>query len=320
MTSEMAASDADIMIVPSNDLDRDIERLAESGFRLDMITPADSPRVAELSGHGLRLRLDTTQTVTTHAVAEAVFADDFVLIRSQQTEGDEGRAGMHYRDLLPKRHGGHVIASHITIPGAGPVPDYVHHHDIGFQLIFVRRGRVRVVYEDQGEPFWMEPGDCVLQPPHIRHRVLESEGDCEVIEVASPAEHPTFVEHVLALPNGRGDVGRLFGGQRFHFQRGVDALWESVDGWSISTTGIDEASRGAGSVRVLRSNGGGTLRGQHDGSLFLFVVLDGECVLDSGELGVHKLHAGDSAAVPEGTPWSLTDGSADCAVLHVTMP
>ena len=41
-------------------------------------------------------------------------------------------------------------------------------------MIYCMKGWVRLVYEDQGEPFLLEPGDCVLQPPEIRHRVLES--------------------------------------------------------------------------------------------------------------------------------------------------
>ena len=86
----------------------------------------------------------------------------------------EGRAGMLYRDLIPSRLGGRYIASHITIPDGGPVADWVHFHRIALQMIFVRRGWVRVVYEDQGEPFVMNAGDMVLQPPEIRHRVLES--------------------------------------------------------------------------------------------------------------------------------------------------
>ena len=60
---------------------------------------------------------------------------------------------MTYRDLLPERLGGRFIASHITIADGGPVPDYVHHHDIRFQVIHCVRGWVRVVYEDQGPPF-----------------------------------------------------------------------------------------------------------------------------------------------------------------------
>ena len=75
------------------------------------------------------------------------------------------RAGMRYRDLLPGRQGGRVIASHIQIPDGGPVRDDVHFHRIHFQMIYCCRGWVRVVYEDQGAPFVLEPGDCVLQPP-----------------------------------------------------------------------------------------------------------------------------------------------------------
>ena len=108
---------------------------------------------------------------------------------------------VRYRDLIPGRLGGRVIASHIHIPSGGPVPDYVHFHRIEFQMIYCRSGWVRVVYEDQGESFVMHAGDCVLQPPEIRHRVLASSDDLEVIEVSVPAEHETFAEHEITLPN-----------------------------------------------------------------------------------------------------------------------
>ena len=98
----------------------------------------------------------------------------------------QGRAGMLYRDLIPGRLGGRYIASHITIPEGGPVADWVHFHRIALQMIFVRRGWVRVVYEDQGEPFVMNAGDLVLQPPEIRHRVLESSPGLEVVEISAP--------------------------------------------------------------------------------------------------------------------------------------
>ena len=72
---------------------------------------------------------------------------------------------MLYRDLIPGRLGGRYIASHITIPKGGPVSDWVHYHRIALQLIYVRRGWVRVVYQDGGEPFVMREGDLVIQPP-----------------------------------------------------------------------------------------------------------------------------------------------------------
>ncbi|MEZ5823758.1 MAG: cupin domain-containing protein [Geminicoccaceae bacterium] len=106
-----------------------------------------------------------------------------------------GRAGMQYRDLIPGRLGGTIIASHIRIPDGGPVPDMVHYHTVGFQLIFCYRGWVRLVYEDQGPPFILEAGDCVIQPPEIRHRVLEASDNLQVIEVGVPAEHITTIDH-----------------------------------------------------------------------------------------------------------------------------
>src|SRR5215468_913916 len=117
-----------------------------------------------------------------------------------------GRAGMQYRDLIPGRLGGRFIASHIRIPGGGPVPDYVHFHKIRFQMIYCRKGWTRLVYEDQGEPFLLSAGDCVLQPPEIRHRVLEASPGLEVIEIGTPALHDTIADWALPLPNGRGDA------------------------------------------------------------------------------------------------------------------
>ena len=127
---------------------------------------------------------------------------------------------MMYRDLVPGRQGGAMIASHIRIPRGGPVPDYVHYHGgIHFQLIYCYKGWVRLVYEDQGPPFVMHVGDCVLQPPGIRHRVLECSDNFEVVEVGSPAEHETRVDHDLELPTSSVDRQRLFSGQQFHFHQ-----------------------------------------------------------------------------------------------------
>lgn len=126
-----------------------------------------------------------------------------------------GRVGMLYRDLTPDGFKDQVIASHIRLPFDGEVPDHVHYHKVEFQLIYCLKGRIKVVYEDQGEPFWLEPGDLVLQPPEIRHRVLECEANSEVIEVTMPAEHETWVDHEMRLPTSDYRPDRDFSGQRF---------------------------------------------------------------------------------------------------------
>ena len=112
---------------------------------------------------------------------------------------NEGRAGMLYRDLIPSRLGGRFIASHISIPTGGEVPDYVHFHKVRFQMIYCIFGWAKLVYECQGEPFVMNAGDCVLQPPEIRHRVLETSDKFEVLEIGCPAIHETFADHELPL-------------------------------------------------------------------------------------------------------------------------
>ncbi len=288
---------------PQKPLQDEIDALIEVGYRLRMITPADAPRRAELERDGTVISIGEDEVES-----EVAFDDDWVFVPGATDGGawGDGRAGMQYRDLIPERHGGHVIASHIRIPTPGPVPDYVHHHDIDFQVIHVRRGSVQVVYEDQGDPFWMHEGDTVLQPPHIRHRVLASDGGCEVIEVVSPAEHPTFVDHDLALPNGVGDPSRSFGGQRYAFADGMKAEWVAVgDGWECQPTGFAEATSGVGDVRQLRSGERrSTITEAHDGTVCLFVCLVGTADLTAGDDRV-LLEPDDSIAVPSGSTWTL---------------
>ncbi len=330
------------VLVPSLDLTADIALLEAHGFQLDVIFPADEPRVARMSGNGLKLRLDTASaqsspTIMLRAVEnefvtsggtrlvaaespseDSAFADELVITRGGQF--GQGRAGMHYRDLIPNRHGGRVIASHIRIAEPGPVPDSVHHHDIRFQMIYCRRGRVEVVYEDQGESFWMEEGDCVLQPPHIRHRVLASADGLEVIEIASPAEHPTFIEHDIELPTQTVDPHRDFDGQRFSFDRAVDTPWaEHAPGWEQRTTGIAAATNGLAAVQVLRpTTSDAVLTETHDGDLHLLYVLSGVAVLDTDDAD-HDLSVDDSVAIPRNQPWTMRSPSSDFSFLTVNL-
>ena len=161
---------------------------------------------------------------------------------------------MQYRDLIPSRLGGRFVASHIRIPEGGPVPDYVHFHKIRFQMIYCRKGWTRLVYEDQGEPFLLRAGDCVLQPPEIRHRVLEASPGLEMIEVGCPAVHETIADHVLQLPTPHLLPERRFAGQRFVRHVAASARWEPwrLPGFEARDTGIGAATEGLAGVRVVR--------------------------------------------------------------------
>lgn len=291
------------------------------GFRLDMIVPADDPVVAILTGQGLRLRLESPGGAALGIDRQSAATPELIVTRFDPADGwHAGRAGMLYRDLIPDRLGGKLIASHIRIPDGGPVPDYVHYHKVRFQMIFCRKGWVRVVYEDQGPPFVLEAGDCVLQPPGIRHRVLESSSGLEVIEIGSPAVHETWSDHDLQLPTPDACPGRIFEGQRFVHHRSRDAIWSPWrhPGFEARDTGISEATGGLADVRIVRGEKGAdapVLR--FAGRLLFLFVLKGEMNLNAREL--HRLQAGDICVVPPNSDYALQAGP-DLELLEVILP
>ena len=234
-----------------------------------------------------------------------------------------GRAGMHYRDLVPDRQGGYVIASHIRIAEGGPVPDYVHFHQVQFQMIYCTKGWVRLVYEDQGPPFVLAAGDCVLQPPEIRHRVLEASAGLEVIEVGCPAEHLTSVDHALELPTPALRPDREFGSQHFVRHVAAAAQWQPwrLAGFEARDTGIGAATGGLAGARVIRPSGPADApASRHDASLLFMFVLAGGLTLDAAGQSSQTLAAGDACVVPAGLAHAMTACSADLELLEVAMP
>lgn len=253
----------------------------------------------------------------------------FCLARKTAAGWGSGRAGMLYRDLVPDRQGGRFIASHICIPSGGPVPDYVHFHKVRFQMIYVVRGWVKVVYEDQGEPFVMEAGDGVLQPPEIRHRVLESSDNLEVVEVGCPAEHATMADAELELPTDTLRPERVWSGQRFvRHQRALAgrAPWR-LPGFEALDTGIGAATGGLAGARVVRPRAGaasaapGEAAWAHEAEFMLWFILQGKAAISHGdESTTEELEAGDSVALPMGLKHGLGGCSEDLELLEVTLP
>ena len=233
-----------------------------------------------------------------------------------------GRAGMQYRDLIPGQLGGRFIASHIRILEGGETQDYVHYHKALFQMIYCKTGWARLVYEDQGPPFALEAGDCVLQPPEIRHRVLESSAGLEVIEVACPAEYETLADNEMRLPTREVLPDRLFGGQRFALHRAVEASWAPwrLDGFEARDTGITAATNGLAAARVVKSKSATTATaGGHAGELLFLFILQGEIMIDGCVHGNHQLRAGDSCVIPAGVNYTLNAG-AGLEMLEVSLP
>jgi quercetin dioxygenase-like cupin family protein len=292
-----------------------IDRL---GFRLESISPADNPRAAVISGQGLRIRL--VRTADPPLVVPPERSGLVVTRADTDAPWVVGRAGMRYRDLVPGRQGGRVIASHICIPHRGPVPDYVHFHKVQLQLIYCYRGWVRVVYEDQGPPFVLSAGDCVLQPPEIRHRVLGSSPGMEVIEITSPAEHDTFVDHDLALPTPVARPERDFSGQRFVRHESSSAAWRPwrLEGFEHQDTGIAAATGGQATVVVARSHGHREPAvSEHHGELLFMFVLDGEMTLHCDGHAPERLYGGGAVVVPPDKPYTIGACSDDLTLLEV---
>ncbi len=348
------------VVLPSAELAADLRFFTERlGFKVNLIMPADAPTLAVINGHGLMLRLEqaknpaplglrllcdlkalpaeTPRALTAPGGTRVTLVDaqagieipagtnEFVLTRMTDSWGT-GRAGMQYRDLIPSRLGGRFIASHIRIPAGGPVPDYVHFHKVRFQMIFCKTGWVKVAYEDQGEPFVLEAGDCVLQPPEIRHRVLESSAGLEVIEIGCPAVHETFADQVMALPTGRTLPDREYGGQRFVRHIARQAAWQpwaTLGGgvhFEYRDIGIAAATDGLAGVRVVRArNRAATKQIAHGGEFNFLFVLAGELTLRHSQFGQHQLAAGDSCVLPAGAPYAL-NAEAGLEMLEVTLP
>src|SRR5262245_49822828 len=174
-------------------------------------------------------------------------------------------------------------------------------------MIYCKAGWVRVVYEDQGEPFVLEAGDCVLQPPEIRHRVLEASPGLEVVELSCPAEHVTMVEHDVDLPTAARRPDRDFGGQRFVRHQATGATWQPWRwaGSEARDTGIAAATDGLASVQVVRPASDGATGGAgtpvtvcHDAELWFLFVLDGAVTIAAEGHPPEPLTAGGSVAVP----------------------
>ena len=285
------------------------------GFRVSRVFPADDPQSIEMLGWGLKLIFETGAKASglvlrlpAAAAPEPGLAAEDAPNGVRLEWGDPepgdiwqpiaaearhigstaedawhiGRAGLRYRDLLPDRLGGGIIASQIRLLHGGPVPDYVHYHRVTFQMIYCRSGWVEVVYEDQGPPFVMREGDCVLQPPGIRHRVLASSAGAEVVELACPASHETFGDLEMVLPNGEARYGLAYGGQAFVWHRADEATTQDAGaaGWRWRDFGFVRATHGLAEAGVADASAGAASWELDDAGVFRFVfVVSGEVVL-----------------------------------------
>jgi len=98
-----------------------------------------------------------------------------------------------YRDLGMAAATNGLAQAHVIkmIPPCDPaVVSKRHYHDVEFQMIYVLKGWIKGEYDGAGEVTMVE-GSCWLQPPKIKHTVLDYSHDCELLEIILPAEFDT---------------------------------------------------------------------------------------------------------------------------------
>ena len=113
--------------------------------------------------------------------------------REEDFKADGLRAYAKYRDLGFADATQGLAQAHV-IRLVGPCdPDEVsklHFHDVEFQMVYVLKGWVKTYMEGQGETL-MQEGSAWIQPPRIKHLIMDYSDDVELLEVILPAEFRT---------------------------------------------------------------------------------------------------------------------------------
>jgi uncharacterized RmlC-like cupin family protein len=99
----------------------------------------------------------------------------------------------HYRDLGIAAATNGLARAHVIkmIPPCDPAEvSKRHFHDVAFQMIYVLKGWIKSEFDGEGV-VTMREGSCWLQPPKIKHTVLDYSDNCELLEVILPADFET---------------------------------------------------------------------------------------------------------------------------------
>ena len=116
-------------------------------------------------------------------------------LREEDFKGDGLRAYAKYRDLGIAEATDGMVQAHVIrfVPPCRPEEvARLHSHDVDFQMVYVLKGWIRSEFEGQGA-ITMHVGSSWIQPPGIRHRVLDYSDDCEVLEIILPADFDTVM-------------------------------------------------------------------------------------------------------------------------------
>jgi hypothetical protein len=135
-----------------------------------------------------------TRKVVAKAKLKAPPTQKFNVSHLQAGAFKEGlRSYAKYRDLGMSVATNGLLQAHVIrmIPPCNPKEvSKRHYHDVDVQMIYVLKGWIRSEFEGAGE-VTMREGTAWLQPPRIKHTVLDYSDDCEMLEIILPAEFDT---------------------------------------------------------------------------------------------------------------------------------
>jgi uncharacterized RmlC-like cupin family protein len=100
---------------------------------------------------------------------------------------------VEYRDLgVAKATNGLALAHVLRFckPCDPAVVSKEHLHDVVFQMVYVLDGWIKTEFDGQGAHV-MKAGSCWIQPPCIKHKVLDYSNDCRLLEIVMPADFAT---------------------------------------------------------------------------------------------------------------------------------
>jgi mannose-6-phosphate isomerase-like protein (cupin superfamily) len=136
----------------------------------------------------------TTTRAKTGRGAKGWKATSFVIshLHEDDFKVDGLRPYAAYRDLgIAKATNGMVQAHVIRNVRSFNAADVSkrHYHDVDFQLVYCIKGSMKS--EMDGKILEITAGTCWIQPPRIKHTVLDYSDDLELLEIILPAEFDT---------------------------------------------------------------------------------------------------------------------------------
>jgi hypothetical protein len=135
-----------------------------------------------------------SRAARTRAKSKSRARQTFIASHHRPDAFEQGlRRYAQYRDLGIAGATGGMVRAHVIkmIPPCDPAEvSKRHFHDVEFQMVYVLKGWIKGEYEGAGV-VTMREGSCWLQPPKIKHSVLDYSDDCELLEIIMPADFAT---------------------------------------------------------------------------------------------------------------------------------